>query len=316
MTEVGQPRAADPPEPPDGSGVGTHPERGVKIVASTGERRSEVRRSETDQVAEPAEPGVAITPCDFARAAGDQAPHAVTDQRQPVDRHGPARGEPVQQPGEGASVARDVQSGVVPDRENRAAQRAFERGKAVGMPGGSSGVGHAEPVDEDHHPSARLRNDRMEARPFCTDGLTAPAEVHGDRQRARGARQMVADDPVHRGEQPFRPRAEGLRFRGLPQEAEGNGAHDPGHPPDGPIHQPGDPPRSSAARRSEDRRPPRDFMVHGLDHLGETERRVTRQLPPSAGVQGSTLPTTKRSRQFTSAEQGERRQPGVPIFSR
>src|SRR5512143_2499467 len=99
MTELARPRAPDPPEPPDGSGVGTHPERGVKIVASTGERRSEVRRSETDQVAEPAEPGVAITPCDLARAAGDQAPHAVTDQRQPVDRHGPARGEPVQEPG-------------------------------------------------------------------------------------------------------------------------------------------------------------------------------------------------------------------------
>ena len=223
-----------------------------------------------------------------AGTAGDQAAHAVPDQRQALDRMRPVPQQRLQQAGELAAVVRDRQAAVVAQVERRVAAFGGERGAVIEAFVFPLLVAHAQPVHQHQQLAGRGQGDSVvESGPRIgrVDGPARVPQRHGDGERIAGFGQVVAVDAVqHRGEY----LASGRRRAGGQQLLErGQGAGDAAatelHPAAHvAVDEAGDAARGLFDGTAEREREPLHGAVHPLDHVDDARRSVECDLDRAA----------------------------------
>ena len=178
VAQVGDAGAAHLAEPAEGGGVKRLAEDHIDPIADPFERRAMVGRSEKDELLELAPPRVARRLGVETGAAGDEAAHAVADDDEVFDLDRPGGDQRLQRLGEGAAVQRDVQAGIVGERDRRIAEVAGERRAMVVVLARPLQVAHAEPVHEHGELAGRVGKRFGERLPFQRQRLPVAAKAH------------------------------------------------------------------------------------------------------------------------------------------
>ena len=285
--QVGDAGAADSPQARQRSAVAAHAEQEIDPVAAALERGAVVGRAEADELGELAPPAVSGELAVVAGAARHQAAHAVTDDHQLVDGHGPGGDERLELRGEAAPVGRDVQAAVVIEVDRRVAEVARQRRAVVVPEPQPLAIVAARAVEEQEQLAARLREGRAQRLPLELQRVAVAAQLHLDRQRIAGLAQVVAEHAVEHGEDDL-PLGAGCAVtdqrRQRRQGEVDAGAHQLGHAANALVDQAGQGAGRARERPAEEVRPAADGLVHGLDEVGHAPGRLDRQAAGAAQI--------------------------------
>ena len=122
----------------------------------------------------------------------------MADDSELLDRHWPLLDEDVEHLGEGATVSRDMQPGVVVKIERRVVEVASQSGAViVPLPVPVSFV-EAQAVHQDREPAAGLGDLGRDRPSFELQRHPVRPQPHGNRQRIAGLDEVIAHDAVQR----------------------------------------------------------------------------------------------------------------------
>jgi hypothetical protein len=135
-------------------------------------------------------------------AARDEAAHAVSEDRELVDRHRPRGDELLEEIGERATVGRDMEAAVVVEVDRREAEVVRQRRPVVEALSSPLPVVHARAMDQDEHLAGRTRNCRAQRLAFELEGMAVVAESRLDREWVLRLGQVVAEHALARAGRP------------------------------------------------------------------------------------------------------------------
>ena len=207
-----------------------------------------------------------------AGAARDEPSHAVPDQHELGQRHGPVAHQSFELVGERAPVLADVEPAVVVQIDRRVAEVARQRRAVIVALALPLQVVHAQAVDQHDQLAAGARNRRGQRLAFGRQPHAVPAQAHGDRQRVARCRQVVAEDAVERGERRLAagPCASLAEQRCKPRQQSVEAlAHQPDHTVDAAINQARDAGRPVLPGPADHPRDNCNLVMHRLDEVDD-----------------------------------------------
>jgi len=157
VAQIGNAGTSELAEPCKGHRVWARAEQHVDTVATALQRRAVVRRAEKDERAQEAHPSVSGPLRRCTCAADDEPAHAVSDEDQVAQRHGPRLDQPLEQRRELRAVGRDVAPAVVTQVHGIGVQVTRQALSVIVLLSIPHRIAHAEPVHHDHDALARLR---------------------------------------------------------------------------------------------------------------------------------------------------------------
>jgi hypothetical protein len=299
VPQVDNAGAALPPDAGEGGRVRARAEHHVDDVAAALHGRPMVRRAEEHQLPQQSRPAVTAGLAVVACTASDQAAHAVADDGDLLEFHGPGRGQRLHQGCQLTAVRAYGAAGVVVEVEQGAAARPREPRARVrrASPGPLARV-HAQAVHQQQQAGLGTGQRRREVRAIDHQRAAVMLQRHRDRQRVARLREVIAEHAVERGHDGF-ALGGGCRAVGAavvqqrlqrPQQQVHPGAGGARGTADGSVHEARDAARGPVRSRAEGRGDALDVVVQGLDDAHHAERRVDGQARHRTQVAGVEVP--------------------------
>ena len=220
-------------------------------------------------------------------AARDQAAHAVTENDQLVHRHRPFAQQRLDQFGESATVARDMQAAVVVQIHRRESGVDGQRRTVIVPVAPPLQIAHAQPVHQQQNLAGRIGNCFRQGAARQFQRLTIAPKLHRDRQRIGAVGKMIAKHAIQRRKHRFALSRRGVateqRYQPTEQriDAAADQARDAAN---GFVYKSRNSLRRLLRGLAENARRAQDIVMHGFDQAGQAKRRIDHEAAGAAKI--------------------------------